>query len=125
MALFTLNCGTIQDGFEIESEEVDVTGFLRGGGLVFEEGTDSDVEMELAAGMVCTVEEGKIGGNGFIGIGKENDTVALEGLKEIFVEVGGVRVGHPERLGVEFGENYSRAFRLNNADCISAVALVD
>ena len=104
-ALFALNCGTIRDGFEIEGEEVDVTGFLRGGGLVFEEGADSYVEMELAAGPVGNVEEGKIGGHGFIGIGKENDTVVLEGFKEIFVEVGWVRVSHPERLGVEFGEN--------------------
>ena len=94
--LFALNCGTIRDGFEIEGEEVDVTGFLRGGGLVFEEGTDSDVEMELAAGLVGNVEEGKIGGHGLISVGKENDTVVLEGFKEIFVEVGWVRVSHPE-----------------------------
>lgn len=96
MALNILDCGTIRDGFEIEGEEIDVTGFLRGGGLVFEEGTDRDVEMELVAGIVDDVEEGKIGGHGFIGVGKENDTVALEGLKEIFVEVGRVRVSHPE-----------------------------
>lgn len=94
--LFALNCGTIRDGFEIEGEEIDVTGFLRGGGLVFEEGTDSDVEMELSAGLVGDVEEGKIGGHGLIGVGKENDAVVLEGLKEIFVEVGWVSVSHPE-----------------------------
>ena len=104
-ALFALNCGTIQDGFEIEGEEVDMTGFLRGRSIVFEKGIDSDVEMELTAGMVCNVEEGEIGGSGLIGIGKENDTVVLERRKKIFVEVGGVRVSHPERLGVEFGEN--------------------
>ena len=103
--LFALNCGTIRDGFEIEGEEVDVTGFLRRSGLVFEKGIDSDVEMVLALGPVCDIEEGKIGGHGFIGVGKENDTVALEGRKKIFVEVGGVRVGHPERLGVEFRED--------------------
>jgi len=94
--LFALDYGTIRDGFEIEGEEIDVTGFLRGGGLVFEEGTDSDVEMEPAAGMVSDVEEGKIGGHGLISIGKEDDTVVLEGLKKIFVEVGWVRVSHPE-----------------------------
>ena len=91
-----MNCGTIRDGFEIEGEEVDVTGFLRGGGLIFEDGADSDIEMELAAGLVGDVEEGKIGGHGLIGVGKENDTVALEGRKKVFVEVGGVRVSHPE-----------------------------
>ena len=96
MALNILDFGTIRDGFEIEGEEVDVTGFLRGGGIVFEEGTDSDVEMELSAGLVGDVEEGKIGGHGFISVGKENDTVALEGRKKILVEVGGVRVSHPE-----------------------------
>ena len=102
-----------------------MTGFLRGGGLVFEEGTDSDVEMKLAVGPVGNVEESKIGGSGLIGIGKENDTVVLERRKKIFVEVGGVRVGHPERLGIEFREDQSRAFRLDNANCINAVALVD
>ena len=96
MALNILDYGTIRDGFEIEGEEIDVTGFLRGGGLVFEKGTDSDVEMELTTRLLGDVEERKIGGNGFIGIGKENDTVAFEGLKKIFVEVGGVRVSHPE-----------------------------
>ena len=105
MALNILDYGTIRDGFEIEGEEVDVTGFLRGGGLVFENGTDSDVEMEPAAGPVGNVEEGKIGGHGFIGVGKENDTVAFEGFKEIFVEVGGMRVSHPERLRIDLREN--------------------
>ena len=96
MALNILDYGTIRDGFEKKGEEIDVTGFLRGCGLVFEEGTDSDVEMELAAGMVGDVEEGKIGGHGLIGVGKEDDTVPLEGFKKIFVEVGGIRVSHPE-----------------------------
>jgi len=105
VALNILDCGTIRDGFEIEGEEVDVTGFLRGCGLVFENGTDSDVEMIFTAGMVGDVEECKIGGAGLIGIGKENDTVALEGLKKILVEVGRVRVSHPDRLGVEFRED--------------------
>ena len=94
-ALFALNCGTIRDGFEIEGEEVDMTGFLRGGGLVFEKRADSDVEMKFTSGIVGDVEEGKIGGSGFIGVGKENDTVALDGLKKIFVEVGRERVSHP------------------------------
>jgi len=96
VALNILDYGTIRNGFEIEGEEIDVTGFLRGGGLVFENGTDSDVEMEPAAGPVGNVEEGKIGGHGLISVGKENDMVALEGLKKIFVEVGRVRVSHPE-----------------------------
>ena len=96
MALNILDYGTIRDGFEKKGEEIDVTGFLRGGGLVFEEGTDSDVETVLAADLFGDVEECKIGGHGFISVGKKNDTVALDGLKKIFVEVGGVRVSHPE-----------------------------
>ena len=64
VALNILDYGTIRDGFEIEGEEVDVTGFLRGGGLVFEERIDSDVETVLAADLFGDVEEGKIGGSG-------------------------------------------------------------
>ena len=65
-----MNSGFILDGFEIEGEEVDVTGFLRESGTVFEVGADSDVEMVSAAGLVGNFEKRKIVVHCFVSIGE-------------------------------------------------------
>ena len=67
------------DGFEIEGEEVDVAGFLRGGSAVFEEAADCDVEMVFATGLVGNFKKGQIIFHCFVGIGEEYNAVVCQG----------------------------------------------
>ena len=57
-----------------------MTGFLRGGGTVFEEGADSDVEMVSTASLVGNFEKRKIVVHCFVGIGEQYNTMILEGF---------------------------------------------
>ena len=83
--------------FQDEIEEVDITGFLGFGGTILKGGIDIEGDSRIG-----TTDEGRkileeeIIGHCGVGTGINRYNLILEGLKKIFVEVGWVRISHPE-----------------------------
>lgn len=75
--------------------------------MVFEQGTDGDVEVILPAGLVSDFQPGEIGVHRLVCRREHHDWMALKRRQQAFAEIGWIGRGQPEALGIEFTENHS------------------
>ena len=89
-----------------EIDEVDFAGFLRRGGMIFEETGDGNAETVLA-GFGGDVEPKEISIARWVGGRETDDMMAFQRQEYHFVEVRQVPRRHPKRLRKAFRQNYA------------------